>query len=624
MIEKKYISDIDGLRALAVIAVIFYHVGYKWIPGGFIGVDVFFVISGYLITKNIVFDVEQKRFSFFDFYVRRARRLFPALFVMMLVTIIFAYQLFSPVDLARFGQSLLYANMSLSNFFFMSEAGYFDAGSDMKPLLHTWSLSVEEQFYLIWPFVLVGLLWFRNKRYLLIFLLLSTIISVYASFVVTEKNPSISFFMLPFRTFEFSIGALVIWAELFKFRQKYLYDLLTILGLGLILYSLLVFTHTMQFPGYIALVPSIGAGLVIYASRFSATGALLRHKIPVGIGLISYSIYLVHWPFIVFYKYWKFGALTYLEQMMLIVFSFILGFILWKYVEKPWRLKKADDSKTHFTFIVPGLMLIIAFIAANIWGHKGFPDRYPKAFQLSTEALMEERNRYWSKQQDEDLLRGQKGEDSVIIMGNSYGIDLIYALKENGSKLNITFLSTTSFCSNFGTIPNDNEQIKKCLEIKKGNFAHKKWKTIDRIYLYDNWIVFDLGKLKNSLAEIRTLSDVPIFVFGPKMDYAKQIPDIVKRHMHMRSINDFSQKFQNKYRIEQNNQLKTMLANGFYADNNIYYVDMISSQCGEDVKGCKIISNENQKFLFFDDGHFTKEGAYQFGKKLKKEYPELF
>ncbi len=624
MIEKKYISDIDGLRALAVIAVIFYHVGYKWIPGGFIGVDVFFVISGYLITKNIVFDVERKRFSFFDFYVRRARRLFPALFVMMLVTIIFAYQLFSPVDLARFGQSLLYANMSLSNFFFMSEAGYFDAGSGMKPLLHTWSLSVEEQFYLIWPFVLVGLLWFRNKRYLLIFLLLSTIISVYASFLVTEKNPSVSFFMLPFRTFEFSIGALVIWAELFKFRQKYLYDLLTIFGLGLILYSLLVFTHTMQFPGYIALVPSIGAGLVIYASRFSATGALLRHKIPVGIGLISYSIYLVHWPFIVFYKYWKFGALTYLEQMMLIVFSFILGFILWKYVEKPWRLKKADDSKTHFTFIVPGLMLIIAFIAANIWGHKGFPDRYPKAFQLSTEALMEERNRYWSKQQDEDLLRGQKGEDSVIIMGNSYGIDLIYALKENGSKLNITFLSTTSFCSNFGTIPNDNEQIKKCLEIKKGNFAHKKWKTIDRIYLYDNWIVFDLGKLKNSLAEIRTLSDVPIFVFGPKMDYAKQIPDIVKRHMHMSSINDFSQKFQNRYRIEQNKQLKSMFTNAFYADNDIYYIDMMLSQCGEDIKGCEIISNDNQKFLFFDDGHFTRDGAHQFGKKLKKDHPELF
>lgn len=624
MIEKKYISDIDGLRALAIIAVLFYHVGYKWIPGGFIGVDVFFVISGYLITKNILFDVEHKNFSFFNFYVRRARRLFPALFVMLLISIVFAYQLFSPVDLARFGQSLLYANMSLSNFFFMSEAGYFDAGSDMKPLLHTWSLSVEEQFYLIWPFVLVGLLWFRNKRYLLIFLLLSTIISAYASFVVTEKNPSASFFMLPFRTFEFSIGALVIWAEVFKFRQKYMYDFLTILGLGLILYSLLVFTHTMQFPGYMALVPSIGAGLVIYASRFSVTGVLLRHKIAVGIGLISYSIYLVHWPFIVFYKYWKFDTVTYLEQIMFITASFILGFILWKYVEKPWRLKKADDSKTHFTFIVPSLMLFIAFMAANIWGYKGFSDRYPKAFQLSTEKLMEERNRYWSKQQDVDLLKGQTGEDSVIVMGNSYGIDLIYALKENSSKLNITFLSTTHFCSNFGTIPNDDGQIEKCSSIKKKNFANKKWKAIDRIYLYDNWTVLDLDKLKNSLIEIRALSSAPIFVFGPKMDYAKQIPDIVKRHMRMSSINAFSQKFQNRYRIEQNKQLKSMFTNAFYADNDIYYVDMISSQCGEDMKGCEIISKDNQKFLFFDGGHFTKEGAYQFGKKLKKEYPELF
>ncbi|MEA3456830.1 MAG: acyltransferase family protein [Campylobacterota bacterium] len=624
MIEKKYISDIDGLRAVAVMAVIFYHVGYKWIPGGFVGVDIFFVISGYLITKNILFDVEHKNFSFFDFYVRRARRLFPALFVMLLVSIVFAYQLFSPVDLARFGQSLLYANMSLSNFFFMSEAGYFDAGSDIKPLLHTWSLSVEEQFYLIWPFLLVGLLWFRNKRYLLIFLLLSTIISAYASFAVTEKNPSVSFFMLPFRTFEFSIGALVIWAELFKFRQKYLYDFLTMLGLGLILYSLLIFTHTMQFPGYAALVPSIGAGLVIYASRFSVAGSLLRHKVAVGIGLISYSIYLVHWPFIVFYKYWKFGTITHLEKMMFIAASFILGYVLWRYVEKPWRLKKADDSKTHFTFIVPALMLLIAFIAANIWGYKGFPDRYPEEFQISTEELMVERNRYWSKQQDADLLKGQKGEDSVIIMGNSYGIDLIYALKENDSKLNIEFLSTTFLCSNFGTIPNDDDQIEKCSNIKNKNFANQKWKTIDRVYLHDNWTVFDLDKLKNSLAEIRALSHAPIYVFGPKMDYAKQIPDIVKRHMRMSSINTFSQKFQNGYRIEQNEQLKSMFANSYYADNNIYYVDMMLSQCGEELKGCEIISSDNQKFLFFDGGHFTKEGAYQFGKKLKKDHPELF
>jgi len=624
MIEKKYISDIDGLRAVAVLAVILFHAGYRWIPGGFIGVDLFFVISGYLITRNILFDVQRKHFSFFDFYVRRARRLFPALFVTLLLSFIFAYWLFTPAELARFGQSLLYANMSLSNFFFMSEAGYFDAGADLKPLLHTWSLSVEEQFYLIWPFVLVGMMWFRNKKVIWIFLLLSALVSVYASDIMIEENPSASFFMLPFRVFEFSIGALVIWAESVKLRQKYAYDLLTLLGLGMILYSALTFTHTMKFPGYWALIPALGAALVIYASKSSTVGSFLRSRAAVGIGLISYSLYLVHWPLIVYYKYWKFNSITGIEKIIFILLSFLLGFLLWKYIERPWRLKRGDDSRTHFTFIVPSLMLIIAFISANTWGYRGFPERYPKAFQLSADEILKERDRYWSGQQDEKLLKGEEGEAQVLIMGNSYGIDLIYALKENGSKLNLTFLPTTFHCSNFGTLPNSKEEVEICLDIKKKNFASEKWKTADRIYLFDNWIRFDLEQLKKTLREIRRLSDAPIYLFGPKMDYAKQVPHIVKRYMHRDDLNEVSRKYQNRYRIEQNRKLKTAFDNPSYQKEQIYYIDVMALQCGKGLEECEIISSKNQKFLFFDDGHFTREGAYQFGKKLKKDHPELF
>ncbi len=624
MIKKKYISDIDGLRALAVIAVIFYHAGYKWVPGGFIGVDVFFVISGYLITRNIAFDIEHKNFSFFDFYVRRARRLFPALFVTLLLSLIIAYQLFSPTDLERFGQSLLYANMSLSNFFFMSESGYFDAGSNLKPLLHTWSLSVEEQFYLVWPFLLVGLFWFRNKTFILVFLLLSTVASLLASYIYTETNPSVSFFMLPFRVFEFSIGALVLWVEPFKLRQKYIYDFLTLIGLGLILLSIIVFTHTMNFPGYAALVPSIGAGLIIYASSFSTIGIILRNKIAVGIGLISYSLYLVHWPLIVFYGYWKLGEITDTEKVIFVAASFVLGFILWKYIERPWRLSRTDDVKTHFTFIVPALMLLIAFAAANTWGYKGFPNRFPDEFQLSKEELLKERHRYWSNNDKEIIINGKNGEDNVIVLGNSYGIDLIYSLRENGSNLNIKLLHTSPHCSNFGTLANKKDFLKKCEKTKKIIFAKRNWKDIDRIYLHDNWIVLDLAKLRTTLAEIRTLSDAPIYLFGPKMDYTKPVPDIVRKHMRMSSINKFSQQFQKSYRIEQNKKLKLMLNDEYFRAKNIYYVDMLSAQCGDSMKECEIISSENQKFLYFDGGHFTKEGAYQFGKKLKVNYPELF
>ena len=514
--------------------------------------------------------------------------------------------------------------MSLSNFFFMSEAGYFDAGAELKPLLHTWSLSVEEQFYLIWPFVLVGMLWFRNKKVIWIFLLISALVSVYASEAMIEKNPSASFFMLPFRVFEFSIGALVIWAESLKPRQKYAYDVMTLLGLGMILYSALVFTDTMKFPGYLALIPALGAALVIYASKFSTVGRMLRSKTAVGIGLISYSLYLVHWPLIVYYKYWKFNPITEIEKVVFILLSFILGFILWKYVERPWRLKRGDDSKTHFTFIVPSLMLLLAFIAANTWGFRGFPERYPQAFQLSAEEILKERNRYWSGQQDEKLLKGEEGEAQVLIMGNSYGIDLIYALKENGSKLNITFLPTSFHCSNFGTLPNSKEEVETCMDIKKKNFSSEKWQTADRIYLFDNWTVLDPEQLKKTLREIRELSDASIYLFGPKMDYARQVPNIVKRYMHNGNLNQVGRKYQNDYRIEQNRKLKALFDTPSYRKDRIYYIDMMSSQCGKDLEGCEIISSENQKFLFFDNGHFTREGAYQFGKKLKKDHPELF
>ncbi len=624
MIEKRYISDIDGLRALAVIAVIFYHAGYKWVPGGFIGVDIFFVISGYLITRNIVFDIEHKNFSFFVFYIRRARRLFPALFITLLVSLIVAYQLLSPTDLERFGQSLLYANMSLSNFFFMSESGYFDAGSNLKPLLHTWSLSVEEQFYLVWPFLLVSLLWFRNKTIIIIFLLLSAIVSLLASYIYTEIDPSISFFMLPFRVFEFSIGALILWVESYKLRQKYIYDFLTFIGLGLILFSIIVFTHTMHFPGYAALIPSIGAGLIIYASSFSMIGVIFRNKIAVAIGLISYSLYLVHWPLIVFYKYWKLEEIVNAEKIIYIAVSFLLGSVLWKYIERPWRLSKADDAKTHFTFIVPSLMLLIAFMAANTWGYKGFPNRFPSEFQFSKEELLKERHRYWRDADKEIIINGKDGEDNVIVIGNSYGIDLIYSLKENGSNLNIKFLRSSPHCSNFGTLANKEDYLKKCERTKKMIFVKKNWKDIDRIYLHDNWIVLNLTKLRDALVEMRTLSDAPIYVFGPKMDYTKPVPDIVRKHMRMSSINKFSQQFQKSYRIEQNKKLKLMLNDEYFRAKNIYYVDMLSAQCGDSMKECEIISSENQKFLYFDGGHFTKEGAYQFGKKLKVNYPELF
>lgn len=625
-LKKKYVPDIDGLRAVAIISVLLYHVGYSWVPGGFVGVDVFFVISGYLITKIILSDIGSQKFTYTSFFIRRSRRLLPALLVILILSSIVAYNLFSPADLERFGQSLLYANVSLSNFFFMFEAGYFDAVSETKPLLHTWSLAVEEQFYLIWPFLLVLLSSFGKKQLIMLFLVLSAVTSVVFSSINSDNNVALSFFMLPFRVFEFSIGALVLWVEHFDLRKKYTYEILALIGLAMIVSSVMLFSKTMAFPGYIALIPTIGTALVIFASNKSKIGGILRGKVLVSVGLVSYSLYLVHWPIIVFYKYWVFEEISSIDKILLIVSSFFTAFILWKFVERPFRLKKDEEPRSYYNVIIVFILLAISIFAANLWANKGYSSHYPEIFQMSMDDILEERDRYWSKfgRAGDNILRGDSSQGKVLFMSNSYGIDLVYALRQNGFMPNIVYLPTSHRCSNFGTLPNGPEHEGYCQGVKKRNLSNDKFGEIDRVYLHDNWRVLNLEHLKRVLIELRNITNAPIYVFGPKMDFTKNVPDIVKRYMNMGGINEYSQKFQNTSRREYNALLKMFFVDEFFTTNKIFYVDMLASQCGDDIKECEIVTEQSKDFLYFDQGHFTKKGSHHFGNKLKIKYPEVF
>ncbi|MCI5144936.1 MAG: acyltransferase, partial [Candidatus Electrothrix sp. AR3] len=236
MIQRQYRADVDGLRAFAVLAVLFYHFDFSFFSGGFTGVDIFFVISGFLITQNIMADLSKGSFSFARFYTRRIRRLFPALFVTLVLSLLFGFLLFTPEHYLRLAKSLLYSVLSVSNFFFWQEAGYFDTAVDFKPLLHTWSLAVEEQFYLIWP-ALLFLLFKLGKKWILLFLLLSSALSLYWSEQWLLTDPSGAFFLTPFRIIEFAFGAIMAWLIQFQPKNKLLLEPLLALGFGFILYS---------------------------------------------------------------------------------------------------------------------------------------------------------------------------------------------------------------------------------------------------------------------------------------------------------------------------------------------------------------------------------------------------
>ncbi|MEE8574309.1 MAG: acyltransferase family protein, partial [Thermodesulfobacteriota bacterium] len=609
---------------------LFFHAGFSWAPGGFVGVDIFFVISGYLITRNIVYDIEAGKFSFKRFYIRRARRLLPALLFTLLVIFIVSLLLFTPVKLERVGAALLSALFSVSNFFFLSEAGYFDTASELKPLLHAWSLSVEEQFYLIWPALLVVLFGFKKTKVVVVLLILSATSSLYFSELLIATHPDTVFFMLPFRVFEFVIGALCVWIVGSRPKSGATLELLTTGGLALIIFSVVSFSFSLPFPGYRALLPCIGAALIICGGRAPFMGFIFRNRVAVGIGLISYSVYLAHWPLIVFYKYQKFTSITGGERVLLVAISILLGYLMWRFVETPFRQKRAEGAKRdRFHIWALSGVLLIAILGASAWLGSGFTSRHPAELVLTKEQIAAEKTRYGNYLNGEGskVLLGSPGGKKIIIMGNSHAMDLIYSLKSNGSDANLTFLNSTGRCFYLGWSPYKEKDKEHCEVVLEKNLSDSNWGETEAVYLHDNWPKkgVDFGTLREAVGVIRRLTDAPIYFFGPKMTYDQKVFDTISVSKLDRSVNDLLSVFAMRdVKSAKNDSLKLALSRKEFRDKNIFYVDMLRTQCGERVDSCEIISTEYSNYLYFDTGHFTLDGATEFGRKLKKRYPELF
>lgn len=375
--NSEYRPDIDGLRAIAVLSVLLFHAGFEELSGGFIGVDIFFVISGYLITNLILTQREAGVFSFGNFYYRRAKRLFPALFVTLLSTFAVACILHSPLQLQRTAGEILAAVASLSNiFFYYQSAGYFDPAAISKPALHTWSLSVEEQFYLLWPTMVVLCTRSGSRLMLFGFILLMALISLAFSELTVRSNPNAAYFLPQFRIFEFALGALALWASGHVDRTTNLTrELLLLSGLCLVVYALVVFDEQTSFPGFNALIPCLGAACMILGGRARLLGVLLSNRISVFVGLISYSLYLVHWPLIVFFSYAHFGELEYLDRFLLVGATFALATLSYYLVEAPLRtghIGRWLPSRGEYAFVCSFFAIGLIIVSANAWANGGW------------------------------------------------------------------------------------------------------------------------------------------------------------------------------------------------------------------------------------------------------------
>ena len=408
-----YRPEIDGLRAIAVIAVIVYHIkinilNYEILSGGFVGVDIFFVISGYLITLIILKELYLTgTFSFKQFYERRVRRILPALLVVMLVSLPFAWIYLIPNSFVDFSKSIIYSLLFNSNFYFWSSGQEYGADSGLlKAYLHTWSLSVEEQFYIIFPIFLLLIFKFLRK-YIIYFFILGFITSLFVADWGSKNYPFFNFYILPTRGWEILAGSILAYYEHKRIehnKNQILNLLLSTIGLLLILYSIIFFNEQTFHPSFQTLFPIVGVCLVIwFTKKDGLVGTLLSSKIFVWIGLISYSLYLWHYPIFSFDRIIGFSDHHISRKIFLVISLFLVSFCSYYFVEKPARDKSISFRKI-FKLIIFSYSVLIMFNLSVIFSN-GYHDRLPNKINKH---LLEKPWKYL-KDKDQTACYGKKG-----------------------------------------------------------------------------------------------------------------------------------------------------------------------------------------------------------------------
>jgi peptidoglycan/LPS O-acetylase OafA/YrhL len=433
-----YRLDIDGLRAIAVGLVILNHAGFSFFSGGFVGVDVFFVISGFLITSIITPKIQDRTFSILWFLSRRIKRLMPVLFFIIIITTLVFSIFMLPLDLTKYYRSVIWVVLYGANFFFWREhGGYFDGGSQEAPLLHTWSLAVEEQYYLFWPLLLIAMnriLGINKTVWATIFL--CVVLTIFSQWG-TEVTIGAAYYLLPTRFFELLVGSLlaIVWHKL-PVADKLTVNLLSIIGFVLIIGSALLLTEHHSFPGYNALYPVIGTALLIY-SKNGVINNIFTHKSLVYTGKISYSLYLWHWPIFVVMRYLAI-ELTLEVQLFCIVLTYFLSILSYHYIEQPFRSSKYKSFKEVAIkmYCYPTIFLAF-FISFGVW-QNGFTARFAEEI-ITQEAAINTfasdsrklchaalRNSDWKP--NDDCVFGQikkESQPSIFLFGDSYANHIV-------------------------------------------------------------------------------------------------------------------------------------------------------------------------------------------------------
>jgi peptidoglycan/LPS O-acetylase OafA/YrhL len=634
-----YRPDIDGLRAIAVLAVMIFHLGVPGFSGGYVGVDVFLVISGYLITAIIRQQVSAGAFSFMAFYARRARRLFPALIVTVLATTLACGLILEPYDMQVYGRSAVAALFSVSNLLFFSEAGYWDSASELKPLLHTWSLGLEEQFYLLWPAALVGLLAWRGERSLALPLIV--IVAAGAAFcaLYTTIDAAAAFYLLPFRISQFALGALMLpLAEspsgraLLQHRPSR--NALLAAGLALITLPVLTFGEHTAFPGWAVLLPSAGTALILLAGARSGeaatTGpdgllaAILDNPVSLWLGRTSYAMYLVHWPIVSLYRYHSGQSPGAAEQVILGCAILAATAVLHYGVER--RFYRRGNRRQERALPILAGLLVAAVLPLSAWLGSGWSWREPDLV-LSNAAIQAGMKRRYTHVRSAciiDRLESHPGCDlrkplQVLVFGNSHepdGYNFLHA-GYAGPEMNLIRFGTTNGCP--GLVPEGGRITVDCERRMAALLSPAVIEQLDTVvYVANRPFRADKARFVSVLAELKAHKpELRVITIGGYINTREDCWRLINRARSAsacrdpRNVSYFAGEPESKPLYSQIMALTD------------HFVDRVALLCpNRQLSQCEITADDGTP-AFYDPHHWSLEFASMAGRRYAQTHPQL-
>ncbi|WP_166425891.1 acyltransferase family protein [Paraglaciecola sp. 20A4] len=621
-------KDINGLRAIAVIAVVLFHFDASWMPGGFAGVDVFFVISGFLMTGIIFRGIEKESFSILKFYIARANRIIPALAILCLALLVFGWFYLTPFDYRALGKHVGSSLTFVSNFIYWMEAGYFDTASHEKWLLHTWSLSVEWQFYIIYPLVLVAMRQFMSLKMMKTAILLGSVFGFIFCVIATYQWPSTAYYLLHTRAWEMMIGGV---AYLYPFSiQEKRKKLLEWIGLALIVSSYWLISKDNPWPGYLAIFPVFGSFLIIQAQRNNSfiTSNIVFQKV----GAWSYSIYLWHWPFVVAIYYYSLDSIFIYFGITL---SILLGFLSYKYIEK---IKFRNDFTSVFGYLKckPVYFLcIIGFLGSVIFVGNGINTpirsfasseeaKYVSIYHLDNykkylpEAFMDQCNFFdveslSAKVNDISEACTTNGKGGIFIWGDSHAQALSYGIRSTFPNVHINQVASSGCRPLIKADDESIEEYKRACDRSNEMAKNKILKIRPKVILLAQRIDHD----KNDYSEILHYlheNKLPskLILVGPSPQWQPSLPiAIARRHFNVadKVISDLSF---NRSVLRINSQLHID-----YDNSEIEYFSMIDQLCNKN--GCLAKVDDKNTPLVFDYGHLSLKGSKYVVENMMKD-----